>query len=200
MATTQSSSVRSGTLSIRAAKSRGISPVGAEPRLERVPAEVSNRILATVLFTDLVDSTALAAGVGDQAWTRLLTRHLDRARASVSAHDGWTVKSTGDGLLAVFAGPGEGVRCARQIAAESSSLGLGVRTGLHSGEIERTADDVAGLAVHLAARIMAKAGAGEVLVSRTVRDLVIGSELAFAERGEYELKGLPGRWPIHALV
>jgi len=162
------------------------------------PAPPTNRILATVLFTDLVDSTQRAARSGDRTWTKVLDRHFDRAQAAVAAHGGETIKTTGDGVLALFAGPAHGVRCAEQIIADAGELGLEVRTGLHTGEVERTPDDVAGLAVHLAARIMGLAGTNEVLVSRTVRDLVIGSDLGFSERGEHEFKGIPDRWPIYA--
>lgn len=160
------------------------------------PVPATNRVLATVLFTDLVDSTRRAARSGDRAWSELLERHLDRARAAVAAHGGETIKSTGDGVLGVFAGPGQGVRCAEQVIGEARELGLEVRSGLHTGEVERSPDDVSGLAVHLAARIMGLAAAGEVLVSGTVRDLVIGSELTFSEHGEHELKGVPGRWTV----
>lgn len=164
------------------------------------PAPPTNRILATVLFTDLVDSTRRAAHSGDRAWAKLLDRHFEQARAAVAAHGGETVKTTGDGVLALFAGPAHGVRCAEQIIGDACDLGLEVRTGLHTGEVERTPDDVAGLAVHLAARIMGLAGQDEILVSRTVRDLVIGSDLSFSERGEHEFKGIPDRWPIYAAV
>lgn len=162
------------------------------------PAPTTDRVLATVLFTDLVDSTRRAAQSGDRAWSDLLKRHLDHARAAVAAHGGETIKTTGDGVLAIFTGPGQGVRSAARIIADAQDLGLDVRSGLHTGEVERSPDDVAGLAVHLAARIMALAGAGEILVSGTVRDLVIGSELTFSERGEHELRGIPDRWSIWA--
>lgn len=162
------------------------------------PAAPTNRILSTVLFTDLVDSTRRVASAGDRAWANVLDRHLAATRAAVHAHGGETIKSTGDGALAVFAGPAQGVRCASQIISDAHDFGLDVRTGLHTGEVERTGDDVAGLAVHLAARIAGLAKAGEVLASRTVRDLVIGSELRFADRGEHELKGIPDRWHVYA--
>lgn len=162
------------------------------------PAPATKRILATVLFTDLVDSTSRAAQTGDRAWSELLDRHFQNARAMVAALGGETIKTTGDGVLALFAGPGQAVRCAEQVIADARGLGLDVRTGLHTGEVERSSDDVAGLAVHLAARIMSRAAAGEILVSGTVRDLVIGSELTFADRGEHELKGIPGRWSLYA--
>jgi class 3 adenylate cyclase len=164
----------------------------------RAPAPATNRVLATVLFTDLVDSTRRAAQSGDQAWSELIRRHLDQAQAAVAAQGGETIDTTGDGLLALFTGPGEGVRCAQQVIGDAGELGLEVRSGIHTGEVERSPDGVAGLAVHLAARIMALGGASEILVSGTVRDLVIGSELTFAESGEHELKGVPGRWTIWA--
>jgi class 3 adenylate cyclase len=164
------------------------------------PAPVTNRVLATVLFTDLVDSTRRAAKAGDRAWAALLARHLADTRTAVAAHGGETVKSTGDGVLALFTGPAHGVRCAQEVIAAAHEAGLELRTGLHTGEVERSGEDVAGLAVHLAARIMSLAGAGEILVSRTVKDLVIGSELRFTERGEHELKGIPDRWPVYAVA
>jgi class 3 adenylate cyclase len=162
------------------------------------PATPTSRILATVLFTDLVDSTRHAADSGDRAWASVLDRHLAATRAAVQTHGGQTIKTTGDGALALFTGPAQGVRCAAQIIRDARDLGLGVRTGLHTGEVERTSDDVAGLAVHLAARIMSLAQPDEILASRTVRDLVIGSELRFTDRGEHELQGLPERWAVYA--
>jgi class 3 adenylate cyclase len=162
------------------------------------PAPPTSRILATVLFTDLVSSTERAARVGDRAWAGTLDRHLAQTRAAVSAHGGETIKTTGDGVLALFTGPAQGVRCAARVIADARDLDLEVRAGLHTGEVERTSDDVAGLAVHLAARIMSLADAGETLVSRTVCDLVIGSELTFTDRGEHELKGVPSRWALYA--
>jgi class 3 adenylate cyclase len=162
------------------------------------PTSATNRVLATVLFTDLVDSTKRAAQTGDRAWSDLLDRHFQNTRSAVAALGGETIKTTGDGVLALFTGPGQGVRCAERVIADARGLGLDVRTGLHTGEVERTRDDVAGLAVHLAARIMGSAKAGEILVSGTVRDLVIGSDLTFSDRGEHELKGIPGRWSLYA--
>lgn len=163
------------------------------------PAPVTDRVLATVLFTDLVDSTQRTAETGDRAWTGILERYFAATRAAVGAHDGQTIKTTGDGVLALFTGPAHGVRCAERVSAEARDLGLALRAGLHTGEVERSSDDVAGLAVALAARIMSLAGAGEILVSRTVKDLVIGSELTFTDRGEHELKGIPDRWSIYAV-
>ena len=162
------------------------------------PTTPTSRILATVLFTDLVDSTRRAAHSGDRAWAGVLDRHLAATRAAVQTHGGQTIKTTGDGALALFTGPAQGVRCAAQIISDAHNLELDVRTGLHTGEVERTNEDVSGLAVHLAARIMSLADAGEILASRTVRDLVIGSELAFTDRGEHELKGIPDRWAVYA--
>jgi len=161
------------------------------------PESPTNRTLATVLFTDLVDSTGRAAQAGDRAWSGVLDRHLGHARGAVAAQGGETIKTTGDGLLALFTGPGQGVRCAQEIILGARGHGLEVRTGLHTGEVERSRDDVTGLAVHLAARIMGLAQPGEVLVSGTVRDLVIGSELSFSDRGEHQLKGVPGEWAIY---
>jgi class 3 adenylate cyclase len=163
------------------------------------PAPVTNRVLATVLFTDLVGSTKRAAQMGDRAWASLLERHHAMARAAIHDHGGEPIKTLGDGLLATFTGPAQAVRCASRVIAETGSLGLDVRTGVHAGELELAHGDVAGLAVNLAARVMGLAEGGEVLVSRTVRDLVIGSELRFSERGEHELKGIPDRWSLYAL-
>jgi class 3 adenylate cyclase len=163
------------------------------------PTTPTSRILATVLFTDLVDSTQRAARSGDRAWAEVLDRHLAATRAAIQEHGGQTIKTTGDGALALFTGPAQGVRCAAQIISDAHDLEFDVRTGLHTGEVERTDDDVSGLAVHLAARIMSLADAGEILASRTVRDLVIGSELTFTERGEHELKGIPERWALYAV-
>ena len=163
------------------------------------PAPITDRVLATVLFTDLVGSTSRAARAGDRAWASTLERHLAETRACVTEHGGQTLKTTGDGVLALFSGPARGVRCAQRLAAQARDMGLELRSGVHTGEVERTSDDVAGLAVHLAARIMARAEGGEILVSRTVRDLVIGSELRFSDRGEHQLKGIPDLWALYAV-
>jgi class 3 adenylate cyclase len=146
-----------------------------------------------------VSSTEHASELGDAAWSALLERHHGSARAAVDRHGGETVKTLGDGVLATFTGPAQAVRCAGQIIGEARSLGLEVRSGVHTGEVEVGSDDISGLAVHVAARIMGLAGAGEVLASRTVRDLVVGSELSFADRGEHELKGIDEPWPVYAL-
>ncbi len=155
---------------------------------------------AAVLFTDLVDSTRRAARAGDRSWAATLDRHLDDSRAAISDHGGQVIKTTGDGVLALFTGPAQGVRCAQRMIADAHDQRLDLRSGVHTGEVERSSDDVAGLAVHLAARIMSLADGGEILVSRTVRDLVIGSELTFADRGEHELKGIPDRWTLYAVL
>ncbi len=156
------------------------------------------RVLATVLFTDIVDSTRSAAQLGDQRWRQLLDNHDQLARQMVEKHRGTLVKSTGDGILATFDGPGRAVRCALSFGTAAQQIGLPLRAGLHTGEIELRDRDVGGIAVHAAARVMAQSGSNEVLVSRVVTDLVAGAGLKFAERGSFELKGLPGRWDLFA--
>jgi class 3 adenylate cyclase len=159
-----------------------------------------DRVLATVMFTDIVDSTRHAAGMGDARWRELLARQERLTRAEVERHRGRTIKSTGDGVLATFNGPARAIRAARAIRDGSSGLGLEVRAGLHTGECELVGDDVAGLAVHIGARVMALAGAGEVLTSSTVKDLVAGSGIDFGERGEHELRDVPGRWRLFSVA
>jgi class 3 adenylate cyclase len=154
------------------------------------------RVLATVLFTDIVDSTRSAAAMGDQQWGRLLESHDQMAKQFVDKHRGNLVKSTGDGILATFDGPGRAVRCALAFQTATSQIGLPLRAGLHAGEIELRGRDVGGIAVHAAARVMAQCGPSEVLVSRVVTDLVAGAGIKFTERGSHELKGLPGRWDL----
>ncbi|MHC6154277.1 adenylate/guanylate cyclase domain-containing protein [Bradyrhizobium elkanii] len=156
------------------------------------------RILATVLFTDIVGSTNLALQLGDHRWRDLLDNHDDRSGRIVSKHRGTLVKSTGDGVLATFDGPGRAVRCALALSEESKSIGLPVRAGLHCGEVEIRGNDIGGIAVHAAARVMSHSGSNEVFVSRVVTDLVAGTDLKFSERGSYELKGLPGKWDLFA--
>jgi len=156
------------------------------------------RVLTTVLFTDIVDSTRSAAEKGDQAWRRLLDGHDQLAKQMVEKHRGTLIKSTGDGILATFDGPGRAVRCALALGTASGQIGLPLRAGLHTGEIEIRGRDIGGIAVHAAARVMAQSQSSEVLVSRVVTDLVAGAGLKFAERGSYELKGLPGRWELFA--
>lgn len=155
-----------------------------------------DRVLATVLFTDIVDSTAKAASLGDRAWTTLLERHDEAAKREIVRHRGQLVKRTGDGLLATFDSPGRGVLAAQGIRNAARLLGLEVRAGVHTGEIERRDDDVSGIAVHIGARVGSLAAPGEVLVSNTVKDLVVGSSITFADRGRHALKGIPGEWQV----
>jgi class 3 adenylate cyclase len=159
----------------------------------------SERVLATVLFTDVVGSTELAARLGDRRWRELLFGHDLLVRAELERFRGRAVKFTGDGVLATFDGPGRAIRCACSIRDSVRSLGVEVRAGLHSGEVEVIGDDVAGMAVHIGARVSALADAGEVLVSSTVKDLVAGSGIEFKDRGDYELKGVPGRWRLYGV-
>ena len=157
------------------------------------------RVLATVLFTDIVDSTRSAAEMGDQLWRRLLDDHDRLAGEVLSRHRGNLVKQTGDGILATFDGPGRAVRCALAMSSAVREIGLSLRAGLHTGEIEIRGKDIGGVAVHAAARVMAQCDANEVLVSRVVTDLVAGAGLKFNERGSFELKGLPGgSWDLYA--
>ena len=150
-----------------------------------------DRVLATVLFTDIVESTRQVATLGDRAWRQLLDRHEFAARREIARFRGRAVKSLGDGLLATFDGPARAVRCAAAIGERLRPLGIELRSGLHTGEIELRGDDVAGIAVHIAARVAKTAGSGEVVVSSTVRDLVAGSGLIFEDRGSHALRGLP---------
>jgi class 3 adenylate cyclase len=158
------------------------------------------RILATVLFTDIVDSTRTAAEFGDRRWREVLEGHHRDVRAALARFSGREVKSIGDGFLATFDGPARAVRCARAIAGASDPAGIRVRAGLHAGECEVMGDDIGGIAVHIAARVSALAGPGEVLVSRTVKDLVAGSGIEFDDRGEHTLKGVPDLWRLHGVV
>jgi class 3 adenylate cyclase len=162
----------------------------------RAPVEV-DRVLSTVLFTD--GSTQKAAALGDRRWRDLLDKHHALIRTDLARFRGREVKTTGDGILATFDGPARGVRCACAIAEEVRPLGIEVRAGLHTGECEMMGDDVGGIAVHIGARVAALAGAGEVLVSSTVKDLVAGSGLRFGDRGSQSLKGVPGEWHIYAV-
>jgi class 3 adenylate cyclase len=159
-----------------------------------------DRVLATVLFTDIVRSTPKLAEVGDHRWRELLDRHDELATSEIDRFRGRFVTSTGDGILATFDGPARAIRCARAITNGAVKLGLDVRSGLHTGEIEMRGTDVSGLAVHLAQRVCGLAGGGEVLVSRTVTDLVVGSGIAFEEHGTHELKGVPGHWQLFTVT
>lgn len=166
---------------------------------EHRPVE-PDRVLATVLFTDIVGSTERATEVGDRRWRELLDRHDEIAARQVKRFDGRLIKSTGDGILATFDGPARAVRCARELADDLARVGIPVRSGIHAGEVEVRGDDVGGIAVHIAARVMALAAPEEILVSETLKGLVTGSGLSFEPRGTHRLKGLPDEWPLHALV
>ncbi|MGA8127540.1 MAG: adenylate/guanylate cyclase domain-containing protein, partial [Mycobacterium sp.] len=157
-----------------------------------------DRVLATVLFTDIVDSTRRATELGDQRWRELLERHDDITRAEITRFQGRVIKHTGDGFLATFDGPTRALRCATTLAERMPELGIDVRSGLHTGECEPRGDDIGGIAVHIGARIAALANAGEVLVSSTVKDLVNGSGIAFQDRGTHVLKGIRGEWRLYA--
>jgi class 3 adenylate cyclase len=159
-----------------------------------------DRVLATVLFTDIVDSTPRAVELGDRRWRDLLDAHDRAAVAEIKRHRGVLVRTTGDGVLARFDGPARGIQCAQAIVEAAEQLDLRVRAGLHVGECQLRGEDVAGIAVHIGARISALAGPGEVYVSSTVRDLVAGSGIAFDDRGSHSLKGVPGDWRILAVA
>jgi class 3 adenylate cyclase len=163
------------------------------------PAPEPNRILATVLFTDLVGSTERLREHGDQGWATLLLRHHAAVRRTLEHHRGREIDSAGDGFFAIFDGPARAIRCALAIRDNARQLGLELRAGLHTGECELLADKVAGIAVHTGARIAALAGAGEIFVSATVRDLVSGSGISFESRGEHALKGI-GEREVFAVV
>jgi class 3 adenylate cyclase len=158
-----------------------------------------DRVLATVLFTDIVGSTERASAMGDEAWRRLLDRHDEIVRECLRREGGREVKTTGDGFLATFDSPSGAVRAATAIRHAASGLSLEIRAGLHTGELERRGDDVTGLAVHVGARVAALAGSSEILVSGTVRDLVLGAPFSFEDRGRRTLKGLEGEWPVLAV-
>lgn len=162
-------------------------------------APPSNRVLATVLFTDIVGSTRRAAQLGDEAWTKVLAAHDRVVDRSVASWRGEVVKFTGDGALATFDGPARAIECGCAIRDAVEDLGLEVRVGLHTGEVEKSDGDIHGIAVHVAARIMALAGSGEVFVSGVIPPLVLGSRLRFTDRGEHQLKGVPGMWRAFAV-
>jgi class 3 adenylate cyclase len=177
--------------------SRGVRDLVVDA-LELQAASPSRRLLATVLFTDIVGSTERARTLGDRRWRELLDRHDQAARRLVEGEGGRLVKSTGDGILAVFDGPGRGIRCALGLRKELHDSGIEIRAGLHAGEVDLRGDDLGGIAVHIAARIMAAADPGEVLVSRTVRDLVAGSDIALEDRGTHTLRGMSDQWQLFA--
>jgi pimeloyl-ACP methyl ester carboxylesterase len=157
-----------------------------------------DRYLATVAFTDVVGSTARAASIGDRGWRTLLDHHDRVVRGLIDDHRGVLVNTTGDGVVATFDAPGRAIACAEQMCEAAASMDLPIRAGVHTGEIERRGADIAGIAVHIGARVAALASAGEVLVSASVPPLVVGSGIEFADRGEHELKGVPGLWRIYA--
>jgi class 3 adenylate cyclase len=161
----------------------------------------SSRALLTVMFTDIVDSTARASELGDERWRDLLAGHDRLIRRELSRFGGREVKTIGDGFLATFEGPpSSALRCAQSVLAAAGELGIEVRVGLHTGECELIGDDIGGMAVHVAARIGALAGGGEILVSSAVSGTVVGGPFAFEDRGSHELKGVPGRWRLFALL
>ena len=152
------------------------------------------------MFTDICGSTERAAALGDRGWRDLLDRHDEAMRGVLARHGGAEVNTTGDGLLATFDSPARAVRCAADMTDAGRAMGLGIRAGVHTGEVERRNGDVAGIAVHIGARVAGLADTGEVLVSGAVPPLVVGSGLEFADRGEHELRGVPGQWRVYALA
>ena len=159
-----------------------------------------DRVFATVLFTDIVDSTAQSAALGDQGWGKLQDAHDAVVRAQLARFNGREIRKMGDGFLATFDGPGRAVRCAQAISEGVKPLGIEIRAGLHAGEIELVDGDIAGIAVAIGARVGALAGASEVLVSSTVKDLVTGSSIELEDRGMHALKGVPEEWRLYAVV
>jgi class 3 adenylate cyclase len=165
----------------------------------RLPRDV-DRVLATVLFTDIVGSTEHVAQLGDRAWRDRLAEHHTIARQEIVRWRGREINAAGDGFFAVFDGPARAIRCALALHERISRLGIGIRAGLHTGEVTMADDDVSGMAVHIGARVANSAGVGETLVSSTVKDLVVGADLAFADRGITTLKGVPGEWRLYAVT
>lgn len=163
------------------------------------PVAATDRVLAAVLFTDIVGSTERAAALGDRRWRGLLESHDAVARTVIDQHHGRLVKTTGDGVLATFDGPGRAIRCGIALRDTLDPLGITIRAGLHTGEVELLRDDIGGIGVHVAARVLDHAGPGELLVSGAVPPLVVGSRIEFEDRGEYELKGVPGTWHLFAV-
>jgi class 3 adenylate cyclase len=164
------------------------------------PQHESDRVLTTILFTDIVDSTKRVSSMGDALWKETLAEHDERAKREITRYHGTYVNTTGDGLLARFDGPARAVRCALAIGAAMRGLGLEIRAGCHTGEVELSGTEVRGVAVHIGARVAALAKPSQVLVSQTVKDLVAGSGLAFEDAGEHELKGVPDRWRLYRVV
>jgi class 3 adenylate cyclase len=171
-------------------RAAGVAPLAAD----------LDRVLAAVLFTDIVGSTERLSAVGDAEWRSILARHDERARVEIERHRGRYVDSTGDGLFATFDGPARAVRCAQAIGVSVRDLGMQIRAGVHTGDVEFDDGAVRGIAVHIGARVAALAGPSEVVVSQTVKDLVAGSGLSFEDAGEHELKGVPDRWHLYRVV
>jgi class 3 adenylate cyclase len=168
--------------------------------LRTPPTEpVPDRVLATILFTDIVGSTEHVAALGDRAWRELLASHRAQVRRELGRFRGVELDTAGDGFFASFDGPARAITCARSIVLGANDHGIQVRAGLHTGECEREAAKLTGIAVHIGARIAALARPGEVLVSRTVKDLVAGSGIEFDDRGDQKLKGIPGEWRLYAV-
>ena len=159
-----------------------------------------DRLLATVLFTDIVGSTARAADLGDRRWRDLLDQHDIIVRRELARCGGREIDKAGDGFLSTFDGPGRAIRCAQAIRDALGSIGIAVRAGVHTGEVEVRGHGIGGLAVHIGARVAAVAASGEVVVSSTVKELLAGSGIEFADRGERELKGVPGRWRLYVVT
>lgn len=176
----------------------GLSLPALDDRTDEIEAGRGARVSAAIMLTDIVDSTRRAAEMGDESWSRLLDRHDDLAREIVQRYSGVLAKTTGDGVLATFDGPGCAVRCALTLQSAARLIGLTLRVGVHAGDVELRRGDVRGVAVHAAARMMRKCAPGEVLVSSAVADRAAGTGLTFAERGAHELRGLPGRWDLYA--
>jgi class 3 adenylate cyclase len=173
-------------------------PPGSTPAA-RPAADQADRTLVTVLFTDIVGSTERAREAGDRRWAALLDAHDRLARELVDRFGGRLIKSTGDGVLAAFDRPGRAIRCATSLRDRVREIGVEIRAGLHTGEVQFRGDDLGGIAVHIAARVMANAGPGEVLVSRTVHDLVTGSDYVLEDRGAHALRGMAGEWQLFAV-
>ena len=178
---------------------KGLFPEAASFLAGDAPQSATDRMLATVLFTDIVSSTETDFRVGDHRWRELLDQHDNVAKRRIARHRGRLVKTTGDGLLATFDGPARAITCAQEIALGTKPLGLDIRAGLHTGEVELRGDDITGLGVVIARRVCDLAAADELLASRTVKDLVIGSGIAFADRGVHTLKGVPDDWQLYAV-
>jgi class 3 adenylate cyclase len=157
-------------------------------------------MMAAVLFTDIVASTEHQARVGSREWSRLTDRHDAMVRTTLARHGGHEVKTIGDGFLATFDATGRAIRCAEEILSNAKGIGLTLRSGVHTGEVERRGDDIAGLPVNIASRVCALAGPREVLVTETVRLSMVGSPTAFEDRGEHEIKGVPGNWRLFAVI